>query len=273
MSSEGLIFHRVDGNGEPLLLLNGIAMTAAAWEPVLTRLADGLTVIRCDLRGQLMSPGPPPADPTGHVADLVALLDALGLGSVHVLATSFGAVVAVLLAARHPHRVRSLALAAAADRFDTAMRAEVGRWRAACREALASGDRGRLVDVIHPTAFSPGFRREHAAALAARRRQMADLPDRWFEDLDALMASAEGVDLEPELAAVRCPALVVAAGGDGFIPSARSRALAEKIPGARLEVIRGAGHAVVIERPAELARLVRGFIGALAEAKNGGCRP
>ncbi len=256
MRSENLIHHRVDGNGEPLLLLNGIAMTVATWEPVAAILSARFRVIRCDLQGQLGSPGPPPPDPGGHVADVASLLKALNAAPAHVLATSFGAMVAVLLAARRPELVRSLVLVAAADRFDGGMRAEVARWRAACRDALVSGDKGRLADVIHPAAFSQSFRRRHAAALAARRRQMQALPDRWFADLEALMASTGAIDLGPELAAVRCPALVVAAQHDGFIPRERTEALAAAIPGARFGLLEGAGHAVVVEKPLEIVRLV-----------------
>ncbi|NOZ95434.1 MAG: alpha/beta fold hydrolase [Acidobacteria bacterium] len=256
MSSGGILHHRVDGTGEPLLLLNGIAMTMAAWEPVAGPLARRFRVIRCDLRGQLGSPGPPPADLAGHVADVAALLEILDAAPAHVLATSFGALVAVMLAAGRPELIRSLILVAAADRIDRAMQEEVERWRAACREALSSGDRRHLVDVMHPAAFSEEFRRRHAAALAARRSRIQELPDRWLTDLDALMASIEHVDLRPELAAVRCPTLVVAARHDGFIPRERTEALAAAIPGARLTVLEGAGHAAVVEKPLTIVRLV-----------------
>lgn len=260
MSSDGLLFHRMDGGGEPLLILNGIAMTVAAWEPVAAALAERFQVIRCDLRGQLMSPGTPPADAAGHVAEVAELLEALDAAPAHVLATSFGALVAVLLASRQPQLVRSLVLVAAADRFDGGMGAEVDRWRAACCEALASGDKGRLVDAIHPTAFSATFRSEHAQVLVARRAQMQDVPDRWFRELEALMASTGPADLGPELAAVRCPTLVVAAGHDAFIPRERTEALAAAIAGARFTVLEGAGHAVVVERPDAIVRLVDQFV-------------
>ncbi len=250
------LHHRIEGSGEPLLLLNGIAMTAGAWEGVAALLARRFSVIRCDLRGQLLSPGPPPEDVGEHAVDVAGLIRAIGLGPAHVLATSFGALVALLLAARFPELVRSLCLVAATDRFDGAMRSEVGRWRAACREALASGNKGLLVDAMHPAAFSESFRAEHAEDLARRRNQMQDLPDRWFEDLDALMASTGPADLGPELARVRCPVLVVAAEHDGFIPVDRTRALAEAIPGAGFRILEGAGHAAVIERPLAVARLV-----------------
>jgi len=262
LSSEPLLYHRVDGDGVPLLLLNGIAMSVAAWEPVTAPLAERFRVIRCDLRGQLGSPGPPPGDLAGHVHDVAVLLRTLHAAPAHIVATSFGAVVAVLLAARRPALVRSLVLVAAADRFDEGMRAEVERWRAACREALQTGDKGRLVDVIHPVAFSESFRRRNAAALATRREQMSELPGRWFTDLDALMVAAVGSDLGPELGAIRCPTMVVAAEHDAFIPRERSEALAAAIPGARFCLLEGAGHAAVVEKPEEVIRLVDAGVAA-----------
>ena len=133
-----MIYHQADGTGEPLLLLNGIAMTGASWQPVAAPLAEHFTVIRCDLRGQLMSPGSPPADVGDHVGDVVELLDDLGVDSVHVLATSFGGAVGALLAARHPDRVRSLLTIASADGFTDVMAVEVARWREAYQNDMAA---------------------------------------------------------------------------------------------------------------------------------------
>jgi pimeloyl-ACP methyl ester carboxylesterase len=45
------MFHRVDGEGEPLLLLNGIAMSVASWEEIARPLAERFRVVRCDFRG------------------------------------------------------------------------------------------------------------------------------------------------------------------------------------------------------------------------------
>ncbi len=251
-----LLFHQVEGSGPPVLLLNGIAMSAAAWEPVAAVLREHLTVVRCDLRGQLRSPGPPPPDLAGHVGDVIALLDALGLDSVHLLATSFGGAVAVLLAARHPDRVRSLVSVASADGFTAGMGGEVERWRRAAEASLEGPDRAALTLTLEPVVYSAGWLTAHADERAAARAAVAALPGRWFRDLVTLLDTATGLELGPAtLAAVRCPTLVVAAGADGFIPRERSRALAEAIPGARFAVIEGAGHAVVVERPQEVAVL------------------
>ncbi|HSL17867.1 MAG TPA: alpha/beta fold hydrolase [Methylomirabilota bacterium] len=254
-----MIFHTLDGSGDPLLLLNGIAMTAASWQPVARPLAERFTVVRCDLRGQLMSPGRPPADVGDHIGDVVELLDHVGLESVHVLATSFGGAVGALLAARAPERVRSLMSVASADGFTESMADEVARWRDATVRSLEGPDRGVLSDVLEPVVYSPAYVEAHRDERALRRRQIAALPDAWFDGLVGLLDSAESFSLSSELAAIRCPVLVVAAELDAFIPLERCRALAETIPNAEFRVIEGAGHAVVVEQPATVADLALEF--------------
>ena len=255
--------HRVDGHGEPLLLLNGIAMSVASWEEMARPLAERYRVIRFDFRGQLLSPGEPPADVLEHGAAVVGLLDRLAIDRAHLVATSFGGAVALLVAARWPERVRSLVSIASADAFDDVMALEVTRWRRACLDSLATGDRGLLSDVLEPVVYSAGYLAAHNEERALRRRQIAALPDAWFKGLAGLLDSTRIVALAGELAAVRCPTLVVAAELDGFIPLARTRALAEGIRGARFILIEGAGHAVVVEQPRLVASLCLDFIAGI----------
>ena len=246
--------------GEPLILLNGIAMTAVSWQAVARPLAERFRVVRCDFRGQLMTPAAPPRDIAHHADDVAALLDELELESVHVVGTSFGGVVGTLFAARHPGRARSLITVASADGFDEVMADEVARWRQGCVESLEGGDRGVLSDVLEPVVYSPQWVAEHAAERAQRRAQIASLPDAWFEGLIGLLDSAHSLRVRDELAAVACPTLVVAAELDRFVPMDRARGLADAIAGARFEIIAGAGHAVVVEQPGRVVELCRDFL-------------
>ena len=136
---------------------------------------------------------------------------------------------------------------------------------------LATGDRGLISDVLEPVVYSPGYLAAHGEERALRRRQLAALPDSWFKGLAGLLDSTSSVALAGELAAVACPTLVVAAELDGFIPIARTRALAEGIPGARFVLIEGVGHAVVVEQPALVAALSLDFLAGLGSRV--GARP
>ncbi|NNC73978.1 MAG: alpha/beta fold hydrolase, partial [Acidimicrobiia bacterium] len=110
-----LLAHRVEGEGRPLLLLNGGMMTYASWEPVATRLRGSRRLILCDLRGQLLSPGPVPPDLADNVRDLTALLDHLGIESADVMGTSYGGEIGLLMAAMVPERVDSLVAVTVSD--------------------------------------------------------------------------------------------------------------------------------------------------------------
>ena len=257
------IFHLIDGAGKPLVLLNGIAMSAVSWEVVARPLAKHYRVVRCDFRGQLMTPVPPPENVAEHADDVVALLDDLGIEAAHIVGTSFGGVIGTLVAARHPDRVRSLTTIASADGFDEVMADEVARWRTACVDSLESSDRGHLSDILEPMVYSPAWVEKHRAERAQRRAQISALPDQWFRGLIGLLDSAHSLRLREELERVRCPTLVIAAELDAFVPLDRARGLAEAIEGASFMSIEGAGHAVVVERPGRVVELCLEFLGLL----------
>ncbi len=261
------LFHLSDGAGQPLVLLNGIAMTAVSWDVVARPLAKHYRVIRCDFRGQLMTPVAPPENVADHAEDVVALFDDLGIEKAHIVGTSFGGVVGTLVASRHPDRVRSLTTIASADGFDEVMADEVARWRAACVASLESNDRGHLSDILEPMVYSPAWVEAHKAERAQRRAQISALPDQWFRGLIGLLDSAHSLRLREELDRVCCPTLVIAAERDGFVPLDRARGFAEAIDGASFMSIEKAGHAVVVEQPQRIVDLCLEFldtVGSLA---------
>jgi pimeloyl-ACP methyl ester carboxylesterase len=256
-----VLYHQIEGEGEPLLLLNGVFMTAASWQPVARPLADRFRLIRCDFRGQLMTPGTPPSDLVGHADDAIALLDHLEIESAHVVGTSLGGVVGAIAAARYPERIRSLITVASADGFHSHRAEEIDRWKAACRTTLDGGDRGTLSDVIEPVVFSPAWVEAHRAERSQRRAQIAALPDRWFEDAIGLLDGAHSARLRTELQTITAPTMVVAAEFDGFVSAAEVRDMASRIDGARFEILEGAGHAVVVEQPKRIVELILEFLG------------
>jgi 3-oxoadipate enol-lactonase len=254
-----VLAHRIDGTGETVLLLNGGLMSIASWDSIAGPLAERFQVVRCDFRGQLRSPGPPHSDLLGHVADLAALLDALGIPRTHVVGTSFGAEVGLLLAALHPARVSSLVAATATDVATEALR-DGDRFAREWAIAAASGDRSRLLEQLEPLFYSEAYVAGHRTELAERAAQVGLLPAGWFRQAAELLASLENVDLRRYLGGITCPVLVVAAGEDRLMPLERSRALASAIPGARMDVVEGSGHALVVEKPEEFTRICLRFL-------------
>jgi len=235
-------------------------MSYAAWEPLAGPLAQSCRLVRCDFRGQLLSPGDAPPSLDGHADDLLRLLDALGLESAHVAGASFGGLVGIVLAARAPSRIRSLIAVSATERVTPAMAARGAPAREAAHAAASGGDGGRLLDLVAETTWSPEFRAAQSVALAARRHAVSLLPRTWFAGVEQLMASIEDLDLTPLLPRISCPSLIVGGEADVTFPVEHSRALAAGIPGARLVVIPQGSHGVVLERAADVTDLVVNFV-------------
>jgi len=115
IKARGLTFDVYEGgptDGDPVLLLHGFPQDHREFDPILPRLhAAGLRTYALDQRGY--SPGARPDEVSAYritepLADAVAVLDALGLESAHVIGHDWGAQIGWLLAGLHPDRVRTL---------------------------------------------------------------------------------------------------------------------------------------------------------------------
>lgn len=263
-----VLTHKVDGEGSPLVLLNGGMMSIAAWDPIALPLAATLRVIRCDLRGQFLSPfteSDPEPDSyalADHAAAVVELLDHLGVERAHLAGTSFGGEVAMMVAADHASRVASLVVMTATDRLTPRMQAAARALESQTR-AVADGSvgGGTLFRALAPGAFSerwlaaqpPGF-------IEIRARQFDVFPRPYFAGIASIMHALRGLDLESRLPRITAPTLVIGAGLDRTFPPEHSRAIAEAIPGARLEILENCGHAAVVEDPSRVVELLREFV-------------
>ena len=258
--------HRVDGQGPPestLLLLNGGFMSIASWEAIAEPLGRERPVLRCDFRGQLLTPGPAHRTLGPNVEDLVDLLDGLGLEKVHVAGTSFGGEVGLLFAARYPDRVSSLAAITVTDRSLESMREGGERLRRVVDRILSGEDPGIFHDRLVEDVYSWAWAEENRELLASRREQIGRLPESWFRALDSLLAAVEDFDLTSELGSIVCPTLVVVAGDDRVLPPERGRSVAHAIRGAALVEHPSSGHALVMEQPDWLVARIAEFLRTL----------
>ena len=248
------LHHELVGEGEPLFLLNGIMMTTATWAQTTRALAPHFRCVLHDFRGQLRSDKPPgPYAMSMHVDDLAALMDELGIESAHLVGTSYGGEVGLLFAAAHPDRVRSLSVIASVARADAAMAEGARRWADLVRRHPE-----RLWDAVLPLFYSPQFIAANPAFIEAGRQRVAALPAEWFRAFADLCDAFAGLDAD--LAAIRCPTLVVCGADDTLKPPRCSREIADGIAGAELVTIENAGHAVVVEKPDELNEALLRFL-------------
>lgn len=255
-----ILAHAVGGEGPPLLLLNGGMMSYLAWEPLVAPLRERFQIVGCDFRGQLKSPGAAPADLAVHAGDVVRLLDHLELPTVHVVGTSFGGAVGVMLAALFPQRVRSFTAVTIADHATEAMDRETRHMAGIVQAILEGGDRRPFLQRLEERVFSLGYRRRQAEELAARRQALEKMPEAWFRGLVGILSAIEGFDLRPHLPQITCPTRVVLTDADDVMPPEHCHALAAALPQATVTTHPTAGHALVAEEPEWLRGVVQEFL-------------
>src|SRR5215472_9234403 len=245
----------VEGNGPPVLLIHGVGARLDAWDGVVATLGSRFTTIRFDLRGHGDSSKPPgPYSATLFAEDARALLDHLRIGQCHVAGHSLGATVALRLALDAPDRVKRLALLGAA-----AGRTEEERQRVLERLAIVEhGIPGEHFRRSLPRWFSEEFRRANPELLERYAARNMENDPRAYAAAYRVLATT---DLADEAARVRVPTLVVTGEGDVGSNPRMARLLHARIPGSRLEILPGLRHAILIEAPTSVARMLTDFFG------------
>lgn len=252
---EGPLSWRESGEGDDVIVfLHGLGGSRTAWEPQLEALSDRWRCVAWDLPGYGASE---PIEPLTFpaVADaVVSLLDRLGVERAHLCGLSFGGQQALHVALRHPGRVRSLVLADTSPAFGLDG-SDPEAWRRSRTDALDAGRTpadmaAGIVDAIAGPDFA-GPERDRTIAAFAR------IP---ASGLRAAVDCLPTHDVRAELAGIAAPALVVVGELDRETPLAYSRALADGLPDARLEVIPGVGHLTPAEAPDRFNQLVRAFL-------------
>ncbi len=241
-------------------------MSIAAWEPMMPRLTSAFRVVRFDFRGQFLSPGPAHGSMPDHASDVVALLDHLGVDDAHLVGASFGAEVALLVAAAYPDRVRSLTCITATDRLTEEMVKDSLELRDAAAAAAKGGDGARVFEILAPVTFSEAWLAENDGLIAQRRRQFSAMPRSLFEGLVGLMSAFVTLDLEGQLQRIGAPTLVLGAELDAIFPAPHSETLAGSINGARLEILEGVGHGSIVEASDRVIDRVMDFVSSVEHA-------
>jgi pimeloyl-ACP methyl ester carboxylesterase len=250
------------GSGMPLLLLHGLAGHAGEWSATAERLASGYHVVALDQRGHGDSERVPgDVSREAFVADVAAVIDTLGLGSVVLVGQSMGANTAMLVAAEHPALVRALVVAEGSPdgpqgyvpRPDVAVRIEnwLARWPVPFADVGAAHaffrDEG-----LEPTAWAAGLRPRGDGLWPA-------FEPRVIVECIAELASR---GYWQQWRAIQCPTLIVF-GQHGYYTPEHANELAAQNPHAIHMTIPDAGHDVHLDAPDSWAEALQAFLAQL----------
>lgn len=240
-TSRGRIGFAEDGGGTavPIIFLHGVGSDKSVWRPQLDHFGKRRRAIAFDYPGYGESEFQAGASRDDFAAAMVAAMDSLGIGHAHICGLSLGGVIAIAMHAQAPDRCASLILA---DTFAVHPDGN-GIFQRSTEASQSIGMRALAesrIDVLLGSEATPALRSEAIATMAAID------PRAYRVGASAVWLADQG----DRASAIRVPTLVLCGAEDRITPPALSEELAALIPGARLELIAGAGHLANAEQPA-----------------------
>jgi pyruvate dehydrogenase E2 component (dihydrolipoamide acetyltransferase) len=246
----------VAGSGDDVLLVPGFGSDLSVFAPLVEALARERRVIGVHPRGTGRSTAPDRDRyrPEDGAADLEAVLARTSRAPAHVVAASLGAAAALELALVAPDRLATLTLVTPFASASARLRWVLDTWTELVRRA----DLELAARAIAPWLFSRRFLADTARSAAAVRglaRMMARTPAKALERWARGLEEWPGIHRE-RLQRLRTPVLLLRGDDDALLHGEELDG--GSVPGARVEVIAGAGHALTLEAPAEVTRAIRG---------------
>lgn len=245
------LYYEVHGSGPVILLSHGYSATSQMWQGQVETLSKDHTLVTWDMRGHGQSDYPEDQalySEEHTVADMAAILDAVGATSAIVGGLSLGGYMSLAFNATHPERVRALLIIdtgpgykndAARDGWNQTALKTAERWE---RDGLSRQEKA--------SAEVSTSRHRDATGLARAGRGMLT------------QKNARVINSLPD---IRVPSLVIVGADDGPYLNAADY-MAAKIPGARKVVIEAAGHSSNIDQPAAFNAAVTDFLAGLPAA-------
>lgn len=241
-----------------VVLVGGVGSVQAAWLLQVRGLSETVRVLTYDHRGTGESEVVDgPTTMRDFAADLVGLLDHLGLARASFVGLSFGGRVLQTLALTWPERVESLILGGTSCGPSLGHRGDVAAY--AAMRSLDALDEAGWAERVLPALFGPRY----LARYPDRVRNLARWRARHPADPIGLARQWEAhaaFDMCGKLGEIAAPTLIVHGADDALSPVANAHVLAEGIPGARLVVLEGVGHSPNVEDPVRFNTLIRDFV-------------
>jgi len=232
-------------DGIPLVLIHGAGENHLVWPAVLRRM-PGAQVYAIDLPGHGKSGGSGRASIAEYAAFLAGLLGGLRIRRAVIAGHSMGGAIAQQFGLTYPARTAALILIATGARLRVAPQIL----------QLTESDLPAAADLVSSLQWGPGTPEQ--IVRLGKQQLLANRPDVIHGDYRA----CDAFDVIDRLDGIRAPTLVVGGTADQLTPPKYAAFLAERIAGAQLALVDGAGHMVMLEREEAVARAVEQFLQA-----------
>ncbi|SDY91794.1 proline-specific peptidase [Proteiniborus ethanoligenes] len=252
------IYYEIYGEGEPLVLLNGIMMSTGSWTSFIDVLSSNNKLVLVDFIDQGQSDkAEEQYTQDSHVETLRELFNILELEKVHLIGISYGGEVAQRYALKYEEGLHSLVLANTTS-YTNHMLKDIGEsWIAAAK----TYDGSTFFKATMPYIYSPEFYEENIDWLKNREKAFsASLKPDWYEGFIRLVRSAEDLNITEEIHNIKVPTLIMSSEYDATTPLRYQEEIQKRIRNSKLILIQGCGHASMYEKPYEFVSAILGFV-------------
>lgn len=248
-----------DPQATPLVFIHGFPFSHQMWHAQIQAFQGSFRTVAYDLRGLGESSlGDGQYTIEGHVDDLIAVLDHLGIDKAVIAGLSMGGYITLRALERHPERFRAAILADTRSEADTD-EAKITRARALAA-VKARGSLWFAEDFVKKVFAEQSFTRV-PEAVELIRNTIARTPP--LAIAGTLLALAARTDTTASLSAIAVPTLILVGEHDATTPPAASRAMHERIRGSELHIIPDAAHMSPLENAPEVNRRISDFLARL----------
>ena len=253
------VYFETHGEGEPLILLNGIMMSHLSWKFFIPHLSKNKKVILFDFLDQGKSDKLEGVDYKQdlQVEVLKALIDHLKIEKANILGISYGGEIALQFAIKYPAYINKLLIFNTTS-YTTPWLKDIGRgWV----KAANTYDPETFYYVSIPYIYSPAFYTTNYKWMENRKKILQDVFTKDFLDaMVRLIYSSEGYDIRNKLKKVNVDTLVVASDFDYVTPLFEQEYIHNNIKNSKFVQIKNCGHASMYEKPTEFVLLIEGFL-------------
>ncbi|HYI64083.1 MAG TPA: pyrimidine utilization protein D [Allosphingosinicella sp.] len=244
-------------HGPPLILSAGLGGSASYWAPNLSALAESHRVVLYDHRGTGRSDRDLPFNLSVEdmAADVLALMDGLGIGTATLVGHAAGGAIGLSLALAAPDRLDRLVVVNGFAKPDSHFLRCFDTRLALLRDCGVRAFLHAQPIFLYPARWIS----ENEARLGAEEAQQLE-HFQGAPNIEARIAALVAFDVGSRLAEIRTPTLLIAADDDMLVPASCSEALAEGLPGAKLAMMTG-GHACTVTQSARFNHLLRDWLG------------
>ena len=239
-----------DPNGAPLVFSNSLGTDMRLWDQIIPLLAEGLRIIRYDMRGHGLTDCPDAPYAMGAlISDAEALLEYLNVRDCLFVGLSIGGMIAQGLATKRLDLIRAMVLSNTAAKIATST-----IWQDRI-DSIQKNGMGPVSDATMSRWFSPRMYNS-GGMLPWKNMLQATRPEGYIGCAHAIVHT----DFIATTSALRLPVMGIAGNHDSSTPPDLVRETLDLIPGSSFHIIRGAGHLPCVEQPEEFARLLNTFL-------------